>query len=383
MTWQPLAGVRVLDFSPLLPGPFATLALADLGADVVKVEPPGGDFARGMPSSLFRMANRNKRSIVLDLKRPEAAGIVRRLALWADVAMEAFRPGVADRIGIGASALRAINPRLIYCSLSGYGQTGPDRLLPGHDLNYLCASGAMALPGHWREAPRRSSIPVADLAGGAYAAIAILAALLERGRTGEGRSLDLSLAEAAMSCTAIRHGLDLDGSSREHLWPTNDLFDTADGAIALGIVEEHFWTNFVAAAGDLAPDLADPRYATEPQRRAVGDELSERLHEVMRRLDTATWMARFARHDVPAQPMLTPYAASRTPQVQAREMVMEHGGERHIPFPVWADGARGAALHHTAPEAGAHTDEVLTALGFGPDEAAAFRQSGALGGATP
>jgi crotonobetainyl-CoA:carnitine CoA-transferase CaiB-like acyl-CoA transferase len=381
MTWQPLTGVRVLDFSPLLPGPFATLALADLGADVVKVEPPGGDFARRMPSLLFRMANRNKRSLVLDLKRPEASDVVRRLALWADVAMEAFRPGVADRIGIGPAALHAINPRLIHCALSGYGQTGPDRLLPGHDLNYLCAAGAMALPGHWSEAPRRSAIPAADLAGGTYAAIAILAALLERGRTGVGRSLDLSLAEAAMSFTAIRHGLDLDGPSREHLWPTNDLFDTADGVIALGIVEEHFWTGLVAATADLAPDLADARYAMETQRRALGDELALRLRAVMRLLPTADWMARFARHDVPAQPLLTPHAASRAPQVQAREMVMEQDGERHIPFPIRVDGERGAALRWTAPAPGEHAADILTELGFGADEAAALRHSGAVGGA--
>lgn len=378
--WQPLQGTRVLDFSPLLPGPFATLALADLGADVVKVEPPGGDGGRHLPSSLFRMANRNKRSLVLDLKRKEAAEVVRRLACWADVVMEAFRPGVADRLGIGSAMLRAINPRLIYCSLSGYGQTGPDRMRPGHDLNYLAAAGTMALSGHWGEAPRRSAVPVADLAGGCFAAIAILAALQERGAAGSGRVLDLSLAEAAMAFTAIRHGLDLDGPSQQHLWPTNDLFETADGAVALGIVEEQFWRNFVRACADIAPDLARAEWATEPGRRADGDAVAERLGAVMRMRTTAEWMDRFAREDVPAQERLTPFAASRAPQVVARQMVMERDGERHMPFPVVVDGDRGAALHGLAPALGADTDAVLTALGFEAAEIAGLRVAGVLGG---
>src|SRR4051794_39688617 len=133
--WLPLAGIKVLDFSLLLPGPFTTLILADLGADVVKVEPLAGDFAREIPMAMFRMANRNKRSIALDLKHDEARPVVERLAGWADVAIEGFRPGVADRLGIGYAALAALNPRLVYCSLSGYGKTGPDRMRPGHDLN--------------------------------------------------------------------------------------------------------------------------------------------------------------------------------------------------------------------------------------------------------
>ena len=380
--WQPLRGVRVLDFTPLLPGPFATLALADLGADVVKVEPPGGEFARHMPSLLFRMANRNKRSLVLDLKHPGAGAVVQRLAGWADVAIEAFRPGVADRLGIGAAALRGVHPRLIYCSLSGYGQTGPARMAPGHDGNYLAASGALALSGHWGEAPRRSGVPVADLAGGSYAAIAILAALHERQRTGTGRALDLSLAEAAMSFAAIRHGLDLAEPSQDHLWPTNDLFATADGAtIALGIVEPRFWDNFVAAAGDLAPDLADPRFATEPARRREGDALARRLREVMRRRDADDWMRRFAAADVPAQRVLTPHEASRSAQVAAREMVQARDGERHIPFPVRVDGRRGAALHRVAPPPGADSADILQEIGFGADEIAALLRAAVVAAA--
>ena len=375
--WQPLKGVRVLDFTALLPGPFATVALADLGADVVKVEQPGGDFARRMPSSLFRMANRNKRSMVLDLKHPDAGPIVEKLAKWADVAIEGFRPGVADRLGIGAATLREMNPRLVYCSLSGYGQSGPWRDVPGHDLNYLCAAGIMAMSGHWGEKPRRSAVPMADLAGGTYAAIAILSALIERASTGQGRRLDLSLSEAAMSFGSIRHGLDLDRPSQDHLWPTNDLFETADGRhIALGIVEEQFWKNFVGAARDVAPDLAEDRFATEAQRRAHGDELSERMRDVMRLRDSADWLERFVRFDVPAQLSLTPAEASRTEQIRGRGMVMALDGERHIPFPVLVDGQRGGALHWTAPEAGEHSTAVLREIGFGSAEIAEMKELG-------
>ncbi|MFI5015263.1 MAG: CaiB/BaiF CoA transferase family protein [Hyphomicrobiales bacterium] len=378
--WQPLRDVRVLDFTALLPGPFATLALADLGADVVKVEPPAGDFARRMPSSLFRMANRNKRSIVLDLKHAAAPDIVRRLALWADVAIEGFRPGVAERLRIGPANLLAHNPRLIYCRLSGYGQSGPARHIPGHDLNYLCAAGAMALAGHWGEAPRRSAIPVADLAGGTFAAIAILAALHERARSGKGRVLDLSLAEAAMSFAAIRHGLDLDRPSQEHLWPTNDLFETADGEhIALGIVEEHFWRNFASATQDLAPDLGEARYATEADRRRNGDALSARLREVMGMRRAADWLARFERHDVPAQLRLTPAQASRSAQIVERQMVMAIDGERHIPFPVRVDGERGAALRRLAPAAGEHSAGILEEIGLAREDIAALAGSGLFG----
>lgn len=378
--WRPLAGVRVLDFSLLLPGPFTTVILADLGADVAKIEPPGGDFARQMPVAMFRMANRNKRSAILDLKHPDAAEVVERLARWADVAIEGFRPGVADRLGIGHDALARHNPRIVYCSLSGYGQDGPGCMAPGHDLNYLAAAGALALPGHWAEPPRRSGLPVADLAGGSYAAIAILSALHERSATGKGVYLDLSLAEAALSFTQLRHGLDLDEPTRMHLYPTNDLFETADGqSIALGIVEQHFWEGFVAAASDLAPDLRDTRYADEPKRRSHGDALARRLREVMRQRQAADWLARFEAHDVPAQLALSPAKASRSAQMSAREMVMERNGERHVPFPVRADGRRGAGLHATAPGPGADTDAILAEVGFTQSELARLRAAGVFG----
>ena len=167
-----LEGVCVLDFTPLLPGPYVTVMMADLGADVIKVEQPSGDFARSEMPTLFNGANHNKRSIVIDLKAPASRPVVERLARWADVAIEVFRPGVAERLGISAAQLRANNPRLVCCSLSGYGQTGPWRLRPGHDLNYLAAAGGLAFPGQWNQSPTRPSLPMADLAGSTQAALA-------------------------------------------------------------------------------------------------------------------------------------------------------------------------------------------------------------------
>lgn len=379
--WQPLAGVRVADFSLLLPGPFATVTLADLGADVVKVEPPQGDFARQMPVAMFRMANRSKRSIALDLKHPSAAAVVARLAAWADVAIEGYRPGVADRIGIGYAALSAINPGIVYCSISGYGQTGPERLRPGHDLNYLAAGGAMALPGHWLEPPRRSGLPIADLVAGSYAVIAILSALHERGRTGRGAYLDLSLAETALSLAAVRHGPELDHPTRDHMYPTNDLYRTADGkAIAFGIVEQHFWQALVDAVGDLAPELRDPAYADEPGRRRMGDQLSRQLHALMATRTAAEWMAIFEGHDVPASIALTPAEAVASPQMKAREMMVEHEGEGHVPFPVRVNGGRGAGVRWNAPPVGAHAEAVLADLGFSDAERRELGRSGLFGG---
>src|SRR5258706_2794765 len=201
--WLPLDSVRAVDFSMFVPGPFASSILADLGADVIKVEPPRGDPGRGYVPVQFETENRNKRSIALDLKNTDARAVVEKLVERADVVVEGFRPGVAKRLGIDYETLLAPNGRLVYCSISGYGQNGPWRERPGHDVNYVAAAGGLAVPGQWLEEPARSSLPIADMAGGAFAAHPIVAAL----REGKGAYLDLSLFEAAFFLTAMRHGL--------------------------------------------------------------------------------------------------------------------------------------------------------------------------------
>ncbi|MGE0725726.1 MAG: CaiB/BaiF CoA transferase family protein [Alphaproteobacteria bacterium] len=377
--WPALDDVRVFDLTGLLPGPFATQILADLGADVVKVESIAGDGARRLPMEMFRMANRNKRSIALDLKHPGAKPVVRRLAEWADVAIEGFRPGVADRLGVSYEALSAINPRIVYCSISGYGQSGPWRDVPGHDLNYLAAGGAMSLPGHWLErTPKRSGLPVADVTASCFAAIAILSALRKRERTGKGCRLDISLTDAALAFTALRRGLDVDEPGRLYLFPINDLFETRDGrAIALGMVEEHFWRNFRKAVAGEMPALDDPRFDDEASRREHGDELSRLMHELIRRRTAAEWLALLASHDVPVQLAMTPREAAESDQMRARGVVRSIDGERHIPFPVLVDGAPGGAARSAAPTVGAHTLEVLTGLGIAEAEVRAMIAAGA------
>src|SRR5687767_4095317 len=273
--WLPLDGVRVVDFSMFVPGPFASSILADLGAEVVKVEAPRGDPGRGYVPVQFETENRNKRSIAIDLKNPQSEAIVEKLAKHADVALEGFRPGVAKRLNIDFDSLKKANPRIIYCSISGYGQTGPWRERPGHDVNYVAAAGALAFPGQWLKAPARSSLPIADMGGGAFAAIAVLAALHE----GKGAYLDLSLFETAFFWAAMRHSLDPKVDPRAHIFPVNDVFETADGRrLTLGILEEHFWQNFV----QLAPELGDERFSTDAARREHGDALSEMICRVMK-----------------------------------------------------------------------------------------------------
>src|SRR6185503_5749954 len=208
-----------------VPGPFASAILADLGAEVIKVEMPRGDPGRAYVPVQFETENRNKRSIALDLKHPAAKEIVQRLMQNTDIVVEGFRPGVARRLGIDYDSLKRWKATLVYCSISGYGQTGPWRERPGHDVNYVAAAGALAFPGQWLKAPARSSLPVADMGGGAFAAIAILAALHE----GRGAYLDLSLFETAFFWAAMRHGLDPEVDPRAHLFPVNDVFETSDG----------------------------------------------------------------------------------------------------------------------------------------------------------
>lgn len=378
--WNALQGLNVLDFTPLLPGPFATQMLGDLGANVVKIEPLAGDFARKFPMEMFRMANRNKRSIALDLKNSATRPVIQALAKWADVTVEAFRPGVAARLGIDDTTLRALNPKLVYCSISGYGQDGPSRDMPGHDLNYLAAAGAMSLRGHWLDTqPRRSGLPIADLAGGSYAVVAILSALIKRRRDGAGCFIDVSLADAAMGFTSIRRGFDIDDPGRIHLFPVNDLFECADGrSIALGMVEEHFWQNFRKAIGDAAPAILDPRFDTENSRRQYGDEIAQLLRDLIFTRTSAEWQALLEKHDIPVQLALTPREATQSEQARHRGLFQSVDGETHLPFPVLVDGQPAARARRAAPVTGEHGREILQELGFTTEAIGKLRQVKAI-----
>jgi crotonobetainyl-CoA:carnitine CoA-transferase CaiB-like acyl-CoA transferase len=369
--WAPLTGIRVVDFSMFVPGPFCSAIFADLGAEVIKVEAPRGDPGRSYVPAQFRMENRNKRSLALDLKSSSSAKVVERLATRCDIAIEGFRPGVAKRLGIGHDTLKKANPRIVYCSISGYGQTGPWRERPGHDVNYVAAAGALAFSGQWLRAPVRSSLPLADMAGGAFAAIAILAALQERSASGTGSYLDLSLFESAFFWAAQRHSLDPEADPRAHIFPVNDVFETADGKrLTLGILEEHFWENFLK----VAPELREERFATDALRRQHGDELSRKIERTILSRGAEAWLKLLNDHDVPVDLCVTPAQAKENAQLKARQAV---SGE-FVRFPVWANGKPGGRIRSGVPERGEHSREILIELGFDDGEVAEMRRTGVV-----
>ncbi len=367
-TQPPLHGVRVVDLTWLLPGPLCTSVLADLGADVIKVERPGdGDYAREMLPGLFRLVNRGKRSAVLDLRRDEDREQLLDVASEADVFVEGFRPGVVDRLGVGYADVRKRNPGVVYASLSGYGQTGPLAHQPAHDINFCAQAGLLAIPSSVKqEAPYRMQLPVSDIAGAMYAAISILAALRQRDASGRGARLDVSLAESALAWGALRWADAPSGDSARwaHVTPANDLFRAADGTwLAFALVEEKFWRAFCAAAraeglldagttldADVAPRADAPRAARLAQHDAVA--------AVVARRPAAFWLEAAHHHDIPITRVATRYEdMALDPHFAARQAWCDApAGELPLPaFPVKLPGMRRPTA---APKLGADNARV-------------------------
>ncbi len=367
-----MAGVRVVDFAMFIPGPFCSAIFADLGADVIKVEAPKGDPGRSYIPPQFRMENRNKRSISIDLKSPASKAVVEKLVQKADIVLEGFRPGVAKRLGIDFDSLSKISSSLIYCSISGYGQTGPWRERPGHDVNYVAAAGGLAFPGQWLQPPTRSSLPIADMAGGSFAAIAVLSALVEKQKTGKGAYLDLSLFEAGFFWAAMRHTLDAQTDPKAHIFPVNDVFETKDGKrLTLGILEEHFWENFrKVVAGFESED-----FSSDQKRRAHGDLLSRKLSEAMKTKTAAEWIALCEENDIPVDLCVTPAEAAVSNKQLLERKATTNG---FATFPVYANGKRGGSIRAGVPKLGEHTREILVELGFDDGAIADFIKSGTV-----
>lgn len=371
MAFRPLAGIRVLDLSRLLPGPFLTQVLADLGADVVKVEEPGaGDYARWIPPMVdgagyaFSAVNRGKRSLAIDLKQTGGADLVLRLAERSDVLVESFRPGVLDRLGLGDHALAARNPRLVRVSLVGY-PPGARRDEPGHDLNYEAVAGILATQGA-HEQPMPGAVPLGDLAGALYGAAGVLAALLERERTGQGRRIEVALADAALAF----HALALQRAAGDEPLPERGAWELAGGLpcyrayrcsdggfMALAALEPKFWDRFVEAAGE--PGLAPFHVDTSPAAHT-------RLAEVFARRTRAEWADLARRHGVPLTPVLAPREALEEARVRL-------GG---LPGP--GTPLTGAPSGGRVPPLGDDAEEVLREAGFSDDEVADLRRHGAL-----
>jgi formyl-CoA transferase len=384
---SPLDGVTVLDATQVMAGPYCTLLLADMGAEVIKVEKPDGDDSRriGPPfingeSAAYLGINRNKKSIVLDLKRDFDRDVFKRLAAQADVVAENFRPGTMERLGLGAATLREAHPALIYVSISGFGQTGPYRDRPGYDLVAQGMSGMMSVTGYPDSPPVKSSIPIADLNAGMFAAYGVLSAYIHRLKTGEGQVVETSLLEAAIAYT-VWESAELWGSgetpqrkgSAHRMVAPYQAIATSDGYFNLAAGNQGFWERFCAAAGreDL---LADPRFSSNATRVEHYVELAAELEVTTRTRTAAEWLALCDEAGVPAGPIYDMAQVYEDPQVLARGMVqvLEHpvaGPVKHIGVPVKLSATPGE-VRTPAPTLGQHTEEVLGRFGFSREEIA-------------
>jgi len=382
-----LQHIRVLDLSRLIPGAQCTQLLADLGARVLKVEEPKkGDYLRQINPYVFGTLNRNKLSMTLNLKEPKGKNILLHLVRDYDVLLETFRPGVMDRLGLGYETVREHNNRIVYCSLSGYGQDGPYRLKSGHDLNYLATSGVMGLTADPGELPVALPIPLADLAGGIMASHAILAALQGRNHTGEGCYLDVAMMDVALSLMAVRlaPGLGKGKTERKEFirGGAYDGYRTRDNrVITLGIIEDKFWRNLCRAIG--REDLAeDSRFLTDGLRTQHRDAIRGILEPVLLQKDSDEWILLFDREDVPAAPVNPMNRVRTDPQIAHRGLMFdlkERTGESclQVDYPVVFPNQE-IRKDFPAPEKGSDTYEVLAGLGFGEDEVRSLADRGVI-----
>jgi alpha-methylacyl-CoA racemase len=367
MLASPLAGIRVLDLSRLLPGPYCTLLLADLGAEVIKIETPlVGDYARTVADfgglAMFEAVNRSKKSVAINYRNPRGKEIVLQLTQTSDVMIETFRPGAVKRWGIDYEAVTQVNPHIVYCSLSGYGQAGPYAHRAGHDLNYLAIGGLLALNGTADGPPIAPGVQIADLSGGMLAAIAILATLEGRHSTGRGAFLDVAMIDAVASWAAPMAGViqatsanGQDPRGRMPLsggLPCYNVYETADGKfISLGALEPHFWTSFCNAVqrGDLLTRQFDTTAIDE-------------LTQLFRKHTRDEWLERLREADACVEPVKELEETLRDPHLRQRGLVTEQN-TFGSPFRFAARSAESPA-----PKLGQHTAEVLKGLGLNEEE---------------
>lgn len=385
----PLASLKVLDFSTLLPGPFASLLLADMGAEVLRIESPTRmDLLRVLPphdagvSASHAYLNRNKRSLALDLKRPEALEVVRQLVQDYDIVLEQFRPGVMERLGLGYQALKAINPRLIYVSITGYGQTGPYRDRAGHDINYLALAGLASQTGRRDQGPLPLGIQAADIAGGSlHGVIGLLAAVIARQHSGQGQYLDVSMTDCVFSLNAmagagylacgVEPGMEQQALNGGSFY---DYYRSRDGRwLSVGSLEPVFMQQLCQALG--RPELAAQGLSPLPEQQQA---LKQALQVEFEKHDFAELCQLFAGFDACVEPVLSLGEALEHPQLQARQLVSQVPRE---------DGSRQAQMacplkfseglpepRHIGARLGAHSDQVLEELGYSAERIEALRR---------
>lgn len=384
----PLNGVRVLDLTRLLPGPLATQHLADQGAEVIKVEDTGaGDYARSMgamageSSYFYQIVNRNKKSLRLDLKDPRGHEILMRLIEGADILFEGFRPGVMDKLGLGYAAVAARNPRLVYCSISGYGQTGPYALRAGHDINYIGYAGVLDQIGVAGGAPAIPNLQIGDLLGGTMSAVAgVMMALFDAQRSGQGRQVDISMTDAALAhaifpmVEVLAHG-GVQPRGEDLLTggvPCYGVYETSDGRyMAVGALEEKFW-HLVCDTLE-RPDLK-PHHLVRGEQAAV---VRAELAALFSSRKQADWVAIFDPVDCCVSPVLRLEESLLDPHIVARGMLIEVDGVRQFASPIHlSDKSTGPST--AAPAAGADTDTLLAELGFDRADIETLRRDGVI-----
>ncbi|MGA3185730.1 MAG: CoA transferase [Bryobacteraceae bacterium] len=389
---SPLTGLRVLDFSHALAGPYCTMLLAQYGAEILKIEDPStGDVGRswappftGGEASYFLALNSGKRSLAIDLKTPAGLAVVLDLVEHADILIENMRPGTMTRLGLGYDAVRARNPRLIYCAISGYGQTGPSRDDPAMDLIVQASSGLISTTGVEGGEKVRSGHSVADITAGMFAIVGIQLALEARHRTGEGQFVDVSMLDGLISAMASNYGYYFGsgivpepmGTRFSTIVPYRG-FPTRDREIVIAVASQKLWRTFCASIG--RPDLANhPDYATNPLRVANRDVLEPLIAGIFRTRTCAEWVQIFAEHGIPCSPVRNLEEVANDPQTTARDMFPEVGGIRVTGLPVKLSATPGA-VSHPAPKLGADTRATLAEL-LHLDEPAleALAKSGAI-----
>ncbi len=381
-----LSGLKILDLTMNLPGPYMTWILALLGADVVKVEnPSGGDYSRalmgdGNSSPFFEAVNRNKRSVALNLKHPQGKRIFLNLLKSYDVLIDGFRPGTMEKLGLGYDDTSKVNPRLIHVSISGYGQTGPNRLKAGHDINYLALSGILSMTGSRNGDLALPGVQVADLAGGSLMALTgLLAAIIQREKTGKGQFVDVSMYDgllslATMVFAGVEAGLEPpepSGMTLNGRYPCYGLYKTSDGRyMSLGALEFKFWKNFCEAVG--RQDLIGAQFGDQ--------EVIAQLDVLFRSKTQEQWTKFMAGADACCEPVLNLYEAVDSPLALARSMVnSDPEGKRSLGFPLKLS-ANLLPPDNPAPNLGEHTREVLKGIGMTDDELRSLAHDGVISG---
>jgi crotonobetainyl-CoA:carnitine CoA-transferase CaiB-like acyl-CoA transferase len=390
-----LAGVRVLDVTQVMAGPYCAMLLADLGANVVKIEPPSGDSTRQMPGAVgsdspsFNAVNRGKRSIVVNLKAREGREIFLRLAAASDILIENYRPGVMAALGLDYATVSALNARIIYTSISGYGQTGPHAHKGGFDLVAQGVSGIMSITGEPGGAPVKAGVPLTDLGAGLFALVGILAALHARERTGLGQHVDTSLVDAGVALSVWEateffsgRGVPAALGSAHRMNAPYQAIRCADGYITIGAANERLFRRLCDVLGH--PEWAAmPEFADNASRVRNRAALAELIESVLRDRPCAHWLALFEANDFPCGPINDYAAVFADPQVQARGMVVnvDHptlGAVQALGSPIKMS-ATPPDPSRRAPLLGEHTDEVLLQAGFSQDDIDRLRSDGAIG----